>query len=789
GTAPRSYHNNHNHNPAPQTKRQHMESDSEANSDQEMGDSRNTYARHPGHVVKGPSNPYSPHEGLPVLAPRPPIRPEEEGERGSYPHPQPPQQPQPQPQQQQHQHHQHHQQHQQHQHSYTQNKIETNEPMEAPFKIQSARGTPKGPLPIEVQISLLTSVLKHDPFNCAIRKTTQAWESISREQGIRARTCSRRFDNIIQASIAGRDRPMGTEDQIATKKKLLEKLFEMMNQPQALMRMQKKRRYRSEDADRQLLLETIRLNPFGQKVGQVAKAWEDVRDALKMKVHARQCIRRVNRMVKPYQLRERMYRGTIPDDMREANDDLVKQVINLMRQAGGGSLEDACNSNASSHDDSGSGMSDSDDQDEGYLDHDEKRTRDEDDELEDDDDEDMLSRSGSEKRKLRAGQVSLSPIQGIVSPASSTVQPETPSLASVSISARATTPTPTPAKRGRPRNSTLAQARHSRQSSTDRSKGSKMEPPVDTMRESQEKNRLYDANRRGWESEARARQPVNYPSEMAFGARVGPPSSSPSMYPSKTPFHAQPEGTSEHVYTGGGHPQAAQTSPAQANTTRTSPLTYHHVPREHNNEYQRPIKHARTHSKGNQEIPLDMPLRPEVQRFGDNHQFDPRYETTPTAQQYHELVLELHSMRDALAQMDDQRRTSVDKQGAMMYTIETLQQQMHRQQQQISQLQHQLRYGYPPSSSQHSPSSSSTPGPTSHIGAPTPQPQQPQPHPHHYHGSQGSSVNGRYAHPEASGQYHHPSSPYAPRPSHISSERRWEVEKPRDMDHYRDREL
>ncbi|KAF9337375.1 hypothetical protein BG006_005002 [Podila minutissima] len=717
-----------------------MESDSEVYSDQEMGDSRNTYARQSGHVAKGPSNPYTgPYEGLPA------------------------------------------------------------ESTEAPFKIQSARGTPKGPLPIEVQISLLTSVLKHDPFNCAIRKTTQAWESISREQGIRARTCSRRFDNIIQASIAGRDRPMGTEEQIASKKRLLEKLFEMMNQPQALMRMQKKRRYRSEDADRQLLLETIRLNPFGQKVGQVAKAWEDVRDALKMKVHARQCIRRVNRMVKPYQLRERMYRGTIPDDMREANDDLVKQVINLMRQAGGGSLEDACNSNASSHDDSGSGMSDSDDQDEGYLDQDEKRTRDEDDELEEDDDEDMLSRSGSEKRKLQAGQVSLSPIQGIVSPTSaSSAQPETPSLASVSISARSSTPTPTPAKRGRPRNSTLAQARHSRQSSTDRAKGTKMEPPVDVaMRESQEKNRLYDASRLGWESEARARHP-NYPPDMAFGAR-GPPAASPSMYPSKTLLHGQPEAgpPSDHVYPGGGHPQATRTSPVQANpATRTSPSTYHHPAREHNNEYQRPIKHARTQSKGNQEIPMDMPLRPEVQRYGDNHQFDPRYETTapPSAQQYHELVLELHSMRDALAQMDEQRRASVDKQGAMMYTIEALQQQMHRQQQQISQLQHQLRYGYPPSSSQHSPSSSSAPGPA-HIGAPpTPQPQQPppsQPHPHPQHHYHGSSGNGRYAHSEASVQYH-PSSPYASRPpSHMSSERRWEVEKTsRDMDsHYRDREL
>ncbi|KAG0242420.1 hypothetical protein BGW41_004149 [Actinomortierella wolfii] len=227
--------------------------------------------------------------------------------------------------------------------------------------IQSARGTPKGPLPIEVQIKLLRSVLQHDPFNCAIRKTTHAWESISREQGIRARTCARRFDNIIQAYIAGRDKPVGTEEQQRTKKELLEKLFEMMNQPQALKRMQKKRRYRSEESDRRLLLETIRLNPFAQKVGQVAKAWEDIRDALGMKVHARQCIRRVNRMVKPYLLRERMYRGNIPEEMREANDDLIKQVIQLMKQAGGNQLDDDDISNAS--EDSASGMSESEDDD------------------------------------------------------------------------------------------------------------------------------------------------------------------------------------------------------------------------------------------------------------------------------------------------------------------------------------------------------------------------------------------------------------------------------------------
>ncbi|KAG0363516.1 hypothetical protein BGX24_004879, partial [Mortierella sp. AD032] len=238
-------------------------------------------------------------------------------------------------------------------------------------KVQSARGTPKGPLPMNVQISLLGSVLRHDPFNCPIRRTTQVWECISREQGVRARTCARRYDNIIQASIAGRERPVGTEEQIATKKKLLDQLFVMMNQPQALVRMQKKKRYRSEEADRQLLLETIRLNPFAQKMGQVAKAWEDVRDALKMQVHARQCIRRVNRMIKPYQLRERMYHGNIPDAMKEENDELIKQVLQMMQASGqGGPLEDDDEEDGGQSQDEDDYASDSDD-----LEHDSHQSR------------------------------------------------------------------------------------------------------------------------------------------------------------------------------------------------------------------------------------------------------------------------------------------------------------------------------------------------------------------------------------------------------------------------------
>ncbi|KAF9581730.1 hypothetical protein BGW38_001147, partial [Lunasporangiospora selenospora] len=270
------------------------------------------------------------------------------------------------------------------------------------FRNISARGTPKGPLPIEVQINLLRSVLKHDPFNCPIRRTTQAWECIAREQGIRARTCARRYDNIVQSSISGRDRPAaGTEEQLATKKKLMEQLLVMMNQPQALLRMQKKRRYRSEEADRKLLVETIRQNPFAQKVGQVAKAWEDVRDALDMKVHARQCIRRVNRMVKPYLLRERMYKGNIPEEMREMNDDLVKQVIQLMDMSGNSaSLED--DGGNSNDDDSASVASDSEDIEDGYPTESGQPLR-ERDELQDDPDEVMTAGDSAPAGKRTGG--------------------------------------------------------------------------------------------------------------------------------------------------------------------------------------------------------------------------------------------------------------------------------------------------------------------------------------------------------------------------------------------------
>ncbi|KAI1319867.1 hypothetical protein EDD11_002861 [Mortierella claussenii] len=642
-----------------------------------------------------------PPEGLPPLAPRPARHPMDEdpgpaGTHQQYHHHQQQQQQQQQhsqiQQQQQHPHQTHHsQQHRQYNHSshhqqphHTQLKKDGGLGSES-FKIQSARGTPKGPLPIDVQISLLSSVLKHDPFNCAIRKTTQAWELISREQGIRARTCSRRFDNIIQASIAGRDRPVGTEEQQATKKKLLEELFEMMNQPQALKRMQKKRRYRSEDTDRRLLLETIRLNPFAQKVGQVAKAWEDVRDALNMKVHARQCIRRVNRMVKPYQLRERMYKGNIPDEMKEANDDLVKQVINLMRMAGqGGTLDDACNSN---DEDSATGMSESDDQEDTYMHVKGQGHAQEDDELEEDEDDEMMSRSESEQRHVqktqdegsRYGAITPSSPKAPALPSPST-QPTTPSGASSALV--------TSAKRGRPRNPmpSTQSIRPTSRSSLDRTQNQTSAQSADPVA------------RDGEATEPKTLRPGsdNGPDDRVLSSAMqSTPLSSP------LPVH----------------------SPS-ASTTFNLTHARHHSQGEYleSSEYRRPFKHARTSSRGVQDLSVET-TRSKREESGYRYaaRGGPLLDThgrpilpvsssaleaagpsdsmaaPPTAQQYRDVVNELRNMREYLSRMDEHRRAETEKHGSMMYMIEKLQHQMQQQQQQLSQLQHQLRYYAPQS--------------------------------------------------------------------------------------------
>ncbi|KAG0203180.1 hypothetical protein BGX28_004447, partial [Mortierella sp. GBA30] len=757
-----------------QNKRHHAESDSEGYSDMDKAnrdreayyggsyyyyhgkpqDHPEAYKRDQHHHPVAPSSssmygtPTHP-EGLPALAPRP-LRysmEEEQGQDSRNQHPPP--QHHSQPHSQNHGHSQNYQRHQYPQHQQQQQypitstspvKKESDSSASAPFRIHSARGTPKGPLPIEVQISLLTSVLKHDPFNCPIRKTTQAWECISREQHIRARTCSRRFDNIIQASIAGRDRPVGTEEQQATKKKLLEQLFEMMNQPQALKRMQKKRRYRSEDTDRRLLLETIRLNPFAQKVGQVAKAWEDVRDALKMKVHARQCIRRVNRMVKPYQLRERMYKGNIPDEMKEANDDLVKQVIQLMRMAGqGGSLDEGCNTN---DEDSASGISDSDDQEDSYMESRGQENAQEDDELEEDEDEDMMSRSESEQRNNQrrreddasgAAVGTLTPRSPVapVQPSPST-QSTTPSF---SASALGPSSTPaTPAKRGRPRNPMQPSSqtiRHSSHGSVDRTR-IHLQPIYNSTEGSHDPS---VARQRIWEGEGSDQKPARLLTNGGTDDRIV---------------------TNEAGY--GGHGQGHGHGQGLQSTPLSSPLSVHspnrvptcqpdpasigsgharHFSRNGDSlemsDYKRPMKHARTNSRGVvHETHVDLigrsdrarPTDPVSRLVGGSNMSTARSPVhvdvngrpllpnqsnemapdssmpTPTAQQYREVLNELDIMRDYLAQMDEHRRVEKEKQGSLIYMVEKLQHQMQQQQQQLSQLQHQLRSGYPPQSQQ-----------------------------------------------------------------------------------------
>ncbi|KAF9115656.1 hypothetical protein BGX27_007083 [Mortierella sp. AM989] len=628
-----------------------------------------------------------PSDRLPQLAPQPPQHPIEEDAEPSGSQ------------------HQHQQQRQySSQHSHVKKELAGAEP----FKIQSARGTPKGPLPIDVQISLLRSVLKYDPYNCAIRKTTQAWEMISREQGIRARTCSRRFDNIIQANIGGRDRPVGTEEQQATKKKLLDQLFDMMNQPQALKRMQKKRRYRSEDTDRKLLVETIRLNPFAQKVGQVAKAWEDVRDALNMKVHARQCIRRVNRMVKPYQLRERMYKGNIPNEMREANDDLVKQVIQLMRSAGqSGSLDDACNSN---DEDSAFYNSDSEEQD-NYMDSKRQRNNQEDDELEEDDDEEMVSRSESEQQATGKSQeegarpirvTSRSPTVLASSPTST--HPTTPSL---TISATSATDVPssssgptTPTKRSR---NSLPSTQSSQPSGLGPS--DKSRPPTDGGSEEIAPAHTSHPNGpgqthhypQGEYEQSEYRGPVKHAQTSSRGGRDLPMDMSHhDRSRTISPGIGQPHG--HHIREETYHRYETHPSKGQAVDSHGRPVDYTPSNREAVDSYARRGHH------------VTIAISDEAQQ---------------SSSQYQDIASELRHMRECLAQMEEHRRVDMDKQRSMMYMIEKLQSQMQQQQRHMHELQSQLRYSssYPPQQT-----------------APPPPPHSPHNSPHHHEQSQQPSL-------------------------------------------------
>ncbi|KAG0310202.1 hypothetical protein BGZ97_012716 [Linnemannia gamsii] len=566
-------------------------------------------------------------------------------------------------------------------------------------KVLSARGTPKGPLPMNVQISLLSSVLRHDPFNCPIRRTTQVWECISREQGVRARTCARRYDNIIQASIAGRERPVGTEEQIAVKKKLLDQLFVMMNQPQALVRMQKKKRYRSEEADRQLLLETIRLNPFAQKMGQVAKAWEDVRDALKMQVHARQCIRRVNRMIKPYQLRERMYHGNIPDEMKEENDELIKQVIQMMQASGqGGSLEEGEGEDdeedvGHSNDDDDS-ASDSDDQDESQ--HNQSRSRHSSDGSRgkgDEADENssrrvQLARHGIRKSSS-AMDISISPR----SPALSLVQSPRNIAMTSAVSEPECTMT-TPAQKRRPRNSSQSSMGNSgyttsnKRSLVDRSSDEMTDMTPPTTRRHHPFESEFKPQRL-WGSHPYSKERSSRMIHGTHSQRPLPRSNSASQIdphrPAKYTRSSSRELLRDSVESSQDRSMVLQSSsssshfrtPTSAGRGSDSRQQYHYD--QQNNIYTESNFHAHA-SSGHQSMDGQVAISSAQQE-----------QQQPAAQLYRAILGEFQVVQQYLGQMEDQRKRDKERQTEMGFMMDKLQFQLQQQQQSIKDLQHQLQ--------------------------------------------------------------------------------------------------
>ncbi|KAF9542715.1 hypothetical protein EC957_001696 [Mortierella hygrophila] len=552
-------------------------------------------------------------------------------------------------------------------------------------KVLSARGTPKGPLPMDVQISLLSSVLRHDPFNCPIRRTTQVWECISREQGVRARTCARRYDNIIQASIAGRERPVGTEEQIAIKKKLLDQLFVMMNQPQALVRMQKKKRYRSEEADRQLLLETIRLNPFAQKMGQVAKAWEDVRDSLKMQVHARQCIRRVNRMIKPYQLRERMYHGSIPDDMKEENDELIKQVIQMMQASGqGGSLEDG-------EDDDDDSASDSDDQEETHR----GRSRQSSDGSrgkglgngDDEVDESMRERMHHDTLKSStAMDISVSPR----SPALSLFQsPQTVATTPTASELEATTS----AQKRRPRNSSqssMSNVRYTtsnKRSTVDRSSDEMGMTPPATLRhhpfESEFKpQRLWGSHPYSKERSSRTNQGTypQRPSSRSSSLQSDP--HRPAKYTrssSRDPLRDTAEDSQDRpmVLQSSSSPSAFRTPTSESDSRQQ-----YHYDHQLNIYSQSNIHHSRSHSPSRHQLTDGQVSISSAQQDQQQH----------TTQLYGAILGEFRVVQRYLGQVEDERKRDKERQTEMGFMMDKLRFQLQQQQQSIEDLQHQLQH-------------------------------------------------------------------------------------------------
>ncbi|KAF8943158.1 hypothetical protein BGZ47_005727 [Haplosporangium gracile] len=571
-------------------------------------------------------------------------------------------------------------------------------------KVLSARGTPKGPLPMNIQINLLSSVLRHDPFNCPIRRTNQVWECISREQGVRARTCARRYDNIIQASIAGRERPVGTEEQIATKKKLLDQLFVMMNQPQALVRMQKKKRYRSEEADRQLLLETIRLNPFAQKMGQVAKAWEDVRDALKMQVHARQCIRRVNRMIKPYQLRERMYHGNIPDEMKEENDELIKQVIQMMQASGqGGSLEEGEDDeeDAGHSNDDEDSASDSDDQEDSRQ----IRLRQSSDgncgkgQGNNDDEVDETGASRSERshndvvKSSTAMDVSVSPR----SPAMSLVQsPQTVATTPITSEPEATIS----AQKIRLRNSSQSSMNNSgytasnKRSLVDRSSAELAMTPPTTHRhhpfESEFKpQRLWGSHPY---SKERSSRTIYGTHSQRPSSRSNSSAQSDPHRPAKYTRSSSRDLLRDSVEGHQDRSMALQSSPSSPFRTPTSgsdSRQLYHYDQQRNIYSQSNLHHSRS-SSGHQSMDGQVTVS-SVQQQQDQQQLQ-----QPATQLYHAILGEFQVVQRYLGQMEDQRKRDKERHNEMGFMMDKLQFQLQQQQQSIEELQYQLQHQQQP---------------------------------------------------------------------------------------------
>ncbi|KAF9155651.1 hypothetical protein BG015_009096 [Linnemannia schmuckeri] len=566
-------------------------------------------------------------------------------------------------------------------------------------KVLSARGTPKGPLPMNVQISLLSSVLRHDPFNCPIRRTTQVWECISREQGVRARTCARRYDNIIQASIAGRERPVGTEEQIAIKKKLLDQLFVMMNQPQALVRMQKKKRYRSEEADRQLLLETIRLNPFAQKMGQVAKAWEDVRDALKMQVHARQCIRRVNRMIKPYQLRERMYHGNIPDEMKEENDELIKQVIQMMQASGqGGSLEEGEDDEEDaghSNDDEDSASDSDEDSHQIRL----RQSRDGSRGKEQGNGDNEVHETGTSRRERShndvvksstAMDVSVSPR----SPAMSLVQsPQTVATTPVASEPEATMS----AQKRRPSNSSQSSMSNSgyttsnKRSLVDRSSAELAMTPPTAHRHHPFESEFKP--QRLWGSHPYSKERSSRTIHGTHSQRPSSRSNSSAQSDPNRPAKYTRSSSRDLLRDSGEDYQdrsvVLQSSPSslfRIPTSGSDSRQRYHYDQQHNIYSQSNLHHSRS-SSGHRSMEGQVAIS-SAQQQHDQQQLQQQ----PATQLYRAILGEFQVVQRYLGQMEDQRKRDKERQNEMGFMMDKLQYQLQQQQQSIEDLQHQLQH-------------------------------------------------------------------------------------------------